>query len=230
MKAITSGSMNAMTRISDLAASEILDSRGNPTIAVAATLEGGTTGWAAVPSGASTGANEAVELRDGDTTRFGGKGVLKAVEHVRTTIAEALRGRDASDQRGIDRTLIALDGTENKAKLGANAILGVSLAGPTPRPTHRGSRSIATWGRGRPHPARAVMNIFNGGKHADRTRRTSRSSCSCRRAPTFREAVRYGCRNVSRAQAGLHDREASTNVGDEGGFAPNLPATKRPLR
>ena len=156
-----------MARIMELTASEILDSRGNPTIEVEVTLEGGITGRAAVPSGASTGANEAVELRDGDKRRYGGKGVLKAVEHVRTTIAAALRGCDASDQRGIDRTLIELDGTDDKAKLGANAILGVSLAcahasaAALRQPLYRYLGGVDA--HILPVPC---FNILNGGKHA----------------------------------------------------------------
>ena len=216
-----------MTRIMELTASEILDSRGNPTIEVEVMLDGGITGRAAVPSGASTGANEAVELRDGDKRRYGGKGVLKAVEHVRTTIAAALRGRDASDQRGIDRTLIELDGTEDKARLGANAILGVSLAcahasaAALRQPLYRYFGGVDA--HILPVPC---FNILNGGKHAQDSADFQEFMLVPAGAPTFREAVRYGSEVYQTLKQVLHARGASTNVGDEGGFAPSLPSNE----
>jgi enolase len=216
-----------MTRITDLSACEILDSRGNPTIEVEVTLEGGTTGRAAVPSGASTGANEAVELRDGDKRRYGGKGVLKAVENVRTTIAESLRGRDASDQRGIDMRLIELDGTENKAKLGANALLGVSLACAHASAAAVGLPLFRYLGGVDAHILPVpCFNILNGGKHAEDSADFQEFMLVPAGAPTFREAVRYGAEVYQTLKTVLHDRGASTNVGDEGGFAPRLPSNE----
>jgi enolase len=216
-----------MAKIADILAQEILDSRGNPTIEVEVTLEGGTTGRAAVPSGASTGVNEAVELRDGDKGRYGGKGVLKAVENVCTTIAKALRGRDASDQRGIDFTLLELDGTENKAKLGANALLGVSLAcahasaGALGQPLYRYLGGVDA--HILPVPC---FNILNGGKHAEDSSDFQEFMLIPAGAPTFREAVRYGAEVYQTLKNVLHARGASTNVGDEGGFAPSLPSNE----
>ncbi len=212
-------------RIAKVEGSEVLDSRGNPTVAVEVTLADGTVGQAMVPSGASTGANEAVELRDGDKKRFGGKGVLKAVEHVQTTIAEAMKGLDASDQRGIDLTLIALDGTANKGKLGANAILGVSLACARAAATALGVPLYRYLGGVDAHVLPVPMfNILNGGKHAQNSTDIQEFMLVPAGAPSFREAVRCGAEVYAALRSVLHDRGASTNVGDEGGFAPSLPS------
>ena len=212
-------------RIAGIDASEVLDSRGSPTVAVDVTLMDGSMGQAMVPSGASTGVNEAVELRDGDRKRFGGKGVLRAVEHVRTDIAKALKGVDASDQRGIDLALIALDGTPNKGRLGANAILGVSLAC-----AHAAAAALRVplyryLGGVDAHVLPVPMfNILNGGKHARGSTDFQEFMIVPAGMPTFREAVRCGVEVYTVLRSILHDRGASTNVGDEGGFAPSLPS------
>ena len=212
-------------RIVKVEGSEVLDSRGNQTVEVEVTLADGTVGQAMVPSGASTGANEAVELRDGDKKRFGGKGVLKAVEHVQTTIAGALKGLDASDQRGIDLTLIALDGTANKGNLGANAILGVSLACARAAATALGVPLYRYLGGVDAHVLPVPMfNILNGGKHAKNSTDIQEFMLVPAGAPSFREAVRCGAEVYAALRSVLHDRGASTNVGDDGGFAPSLPS------
>ena len=212
-------------RITRIEASEVLDSRGNPTVEVEVTLADGTIGGAMVPSGASTGANEAVELRDGDKKRFGGKGVLKAVQHVQTEIAGALKGMDASDQRGIDLTLIALDGTDNKGKLGANAILGVSLACARAAAASLGVPLYRYLGGVDAHILPVPMfNILNGGKHAQNSTDIQEFMLVPAGAPTFGEAVRCGAEVYAALRSVLHDMGASTNVGDEGGFAPSLPS------
>jgi len=204
---------------------EVLDSRGSPTVAVEVTLADGTVGEAMVPSGASTGINEAVELRDGDKKRFGGKGVLKAVAHVNTEIGGLLKGMNASDQRGIDLALIALDGTPTKGKLGANAILGASLA--CARAAAASSRLTLYHYLGGvdahvlPVP---MFNILNGGKHAENSTDIQEFMLVPAGMPTFREAVRCGAEVYAALKSVLHDRGASTNVGDEGGFAPSLPS------
>jgi len=204
---------------------EVLDSRGSPTVAVEVTLADGTVGEAMVPSGASTGINEAVELRDGDKKRFGGKGVLKAVAHVNTEIGGLLKGMSASDQRGIDLALIALDGTPTKGKLGANAILGASLA--CARAAAASSR-LALYhylGGVDAHVLPVPMfNILNGGKHAENSTDIQEFMLVPAGMPTFREAVRCGAEVYAALKSVLHDRGASTNVGDEGGFAPSLPS------
>ncbi|HEU0113516.1 MAG TPA: phosphopyruvate hydratase, partial [Thermomicrobiales bacterium] len=206
------------TAIESVRAREILDSRGNPTLEVEVGLIGGAFGRAAVPSGASTGAHEAVELRDGDKHRFGGKGVLRAVANVDGEIAEAVVGLDALDQIGLDRMMIALDGTPNKSRLGANAILGVSLAVARAAADAVG---LPLWRYlGGPH-ARTLpvpmMNILNGGKHA------AGSSVDMQEfmvmpvgAPTFREGLRWGAEVFHALKGVLHTRGANTNVGDEG--------------
>src|SRR5437764_13527331 len=208
----------------------MLESRGDQTVAVEVTLADGSTGRTMVPSGASTGAHEAVELRDGDKQRFGGRGVLQAVEHVRTTIAEALRGMDASDQRGIDQALIALDGTPNKAKLGANAILGVSLACSHAVANYLGVPLFrylgGTNGKVLPVP---LMNVINGGAHADNTIDFQEFMIAPVGASTFREALRMGSEVFHHLKKVLHGKGLSTSVGDEGGFAPNLPSPKDAL-
>jgi enolase len=212
-------------RIVGIEASEVLDSRGSPTVAVEVTLANGTVGQAMVPSGASTGVNEALELRDGDKTRFAGKGVLKAVGHVNTAIAQALRGVDASDQRGIDLALIALDGTPNKGKLGANAILGVSLACARAAATAAGVPLYRYLGGVDAHVLPVPMfNILNGGKHAENSTDIQEFMLVPAGMPSFREAVRCGAEVYAALKSVLHDRHASTNVGDEGGFAPSLPS------
>src|SRR4030095_7508587 len=212
-------------RVTGIKASEVLDSRGSPTVAVDVTLADGTSGQAMVPSGASTGINEAIELRDGDKKRFGGKGVLKAVEHVNTVIGRALTGFDASDQRGIDLALIALDGTPNKGTLGANAILGVSLACAHAAATALGLPLYRYLGGVDAHVLPVPMfNILNGGKHAQDSADIQEFMLVPAGMPTFGEAVRCGAEVYAALKSALHDRGASTNVGDEGGFAPSLPS------
>jgi enolase len=212
-----------MTAITDIIAREILDSRGNPTVEVDVVLEDGSKGRAAVPSGASTGAHEAVELRDGDKKRYLGKGVLKAVAAVEGEIFDAIGGMNAEEQAKIDETLIALDGTPNKARLGANAILGVSLAvakaaaiaGKTPLYRYIGGASA----RLLPVP---MMNIVNGGVHADNPIDFQEFMIMPIGAPTFAEGLRMGVEIFHTLKKGLKDAGHNTNVGDEGGFAPNL--------
>ncbi len=212
-------------RIRSIEASEVLDSRGNPTVAVEVRLGDGTVGQAMVPSGASTGANEAVELRDGDKKRFGGKGVLKAVDNVRTEIAAALKERDAGDQRGIDLALIELDGTTNKGRLGANAILGVSLACARAAATALSVPLYRYLGGVDAHLLPVPMfNILNGGKHAQNSTDIQEFMLVPAGAPSFREAVRCGAEVYAALKSVLGSRGASTNVGDEGGFAPSLPS------
>lgn len=204
---------------------EVLDSRGNPTVEVEVTLADGSVGRAIVPSGASTGANEAVELRDGDKARFGGKGVLKAVEYVNTMIAEALAGADAGDQRGIDLRLIELDGTPNKGKLGANAILGVSMACAHAAAAALGLPLYRYLGGVDAHILPVpLFNILNGGKHAENSSDFQEFKLAPTGAPSFREALRCGAEVYQALKAVLHARGASTNIGDEGGFAPSLPS------
>jgi enolase len=204
---------------------EVLDSRGNPTVAVDVTLADGTRGEAMVPSGASTGVNEAVELRDGDQKRFGGKGVLKAAGYVNGEIAAALKGADAGDQRGIDLALIALDGTPNKSRLGANAILGVSLACARAAATAFGAPLYRYLGGVDAHVLPVPMfNILNGGKHAQDSTDFQEFMLVPAGMPTFHEAVRCAAEVYAALRSVLHDHGASTNVGDEGGFAPSLPS------
>jgi enolase len=212
-----------MTAITDIIGREILDSRGNPTVEVDVILETGMLGRAAVPSGASTGAHEAVELRDGDPKRYGGKGVRKAVDAVNGEIFDALSGFEAEDQLGVDRTLIALDGTPNKSRLGANAILGVSLASAkaaaldTGVPLYRYIGGV--FARTLPVP---LMNIVNGGAHADNPIDFQEFMVLPLSAPTLAEAVRMGSEVFHALRKQLKDAGHNTNVGDEGGFAPNL--------
>jgi enolase len=212
------------TAIQSIHAREILDSRGNPTVEVDVVLEEGSTGRAAVPSGASTGVHEAVELRDGDVHRYGGKGVRTAVGHVNTALAEALRGLDASDQVAVDRAMLALDGTANKGRLGANAILGVSMAvaraaanaAHLPLFQHLGGKDACRL----PVP---MFNILNGGVHANwQGTDLQEFMIAPVGAPTFTEAVRWGAEIYHRLKAVLKDAGYSTGVGDEGGFAPAL--------
>ena len=219
-----------MTAIVDIIGREILDSRGNPTVEVDVTLEDGSIGRAAVPSGASTGAHEANELRDGDKSRFLGKGVLKAVDAVNGEVFDALSGMDAEDQRRIDTALIMLDGTPNKSRLGANAILGVSLA--TAKAAALASnlplyRYIGgTNARVLPVP---MMNIINGGAHADNPIDIQEFMIMPVGAETCADAIRMGAEVFHTLRKGLHDAGHSTNVGDEGGFAPNLKSADEAL-
>jgi enolase len=219
-----------MTAIVDIVAREILDSRGNPTIEVDVTLEDGSMGRAAVPSGASTGAHEAVELRDGDKSRYGGKGVQKACDSVNRDIFDAIGGYDAEDQIHIDETMIALDGTPNKAKLGANAILGVSLACAKAAADVVGLplyRYVGgTQARTLPVP---MMNIINGGAHADNPIDFQEFMIMPIGANSIAEAVRYGAEVFHALKSALKKGGHNTNVGDEGGFAPNLPSAEAAL-
>ncbi len=211
------------TTIVDVVGREILDSRGNPTIEVDVHLEDGTMGRAAVPSGASTGEHEAVELRDGDASRYGGKGVLNAVEHVNNALAEELTGLDALDQAGIDKLMIDLDGTPNKSKLGANAILGVSLAAAKAAAI---SRKLPLYrhigGSNAKYLPVPMMNILNGGKHADNNVDFQEFMIIPVNAPSFAEALRMGTEIFHALKSVLHKKGYNTAVGDEGGFAPNL--------
>lgn len=215
--------MSQNANIKTVKAREIMDSRGNPTVEVDVTLEDGSFGRAAVPSGASTGEHEAVELRDGDKKRYLGKGVLKAVENVNAKIAKTLIGQNALDQIGIDQSMIALDGTPNKSKLGANAILGVSLATAKASANHVGLplyRYIGgSFARELPVP---MMNIINGGSHADNNIDFQEFMILPISAPNFREALRMGAEVFHHLKTVLHSKGLNTAVGDEGGFAPNL--------
>ena len=219
-----------MTAISQVRARQILDSRGNPTVEVDVRLEDGSLGRAAVPSGASTGAHEAVELRDGDKTRWLGKGVEKAVGFINGEIAGAVTGRDATDQEGLDRALIALDGTANKARLGANAILGVSLATAKAAAAARG-QSLFRYVGGEaanllPGP---MMNILNGGAHADNPIDFQEFMVMPVGAASFSEALRCGAEIFHSLKSALHQAGLSTAVGDEGGFAPNIASPREAL-
>jgi len=213
--------------IAEISAQEILDSRGNPTLSVTVALEDGSTGSAAVPSGASTGAHEAVELRDGDARRYGGKGVLKAVGHVSGEVASALVGMDATDQRGIDRALIDLDGTPNKARLGANATLGVSMA--IARAAAESSGLPLFRYLGGPSASRLpvpMFNILNGGKHAPDSTDFQEFMVMPVGASSFSEGLRMGVEIYNSLRKLLHDRGMAVSVGDEGGFAPSLPGNE----
>ena len=219
-----------MLDITHIHAREILDSRGNPTVEVEVRLSSGAEGRAAVPSGASTGAHEAIELRDGDQERFLGRGVTKAVAAVNEQIAPALLGYDASDLYDIDATLLSLDGTENKSRLGANAILGVSLASARAAasaydlPLYRYLGGINA--RLLPVP---LMNVINGGAHADNALDIQEFMLVPRGADTFKEALRWGVETFHHLKKILHGKKLSTSVGDEGGFAPNLPSNRAAL-
>ena len=219
-----------MTAIIDIHGREILDSRGNPTVEVDVLLEDGSFGRAAVPSGASTGAHEAVELRDGDKSRYLGKGVIKAVAAVNGDIAEALIGLDAEDQRELDQAMIDLDGTPNKSRLGANAILGVSLAAAKAAADARGQPLYRYVGgvsaRTLPVP---MMNIINGGEHADNPIDVQEFMIMPVGAGSIAEAVRWGSEIFHTLKKGLSAKGLATAVGDEGGFAPNLASTRAAL-
>jgi enolase len=220
-----------MSEIMDVYGREILDSRGNPTLEVEVTLADGTQGSAAVPSGASTGEHEAIELRDGNPKRYLGKGVQKAVKNVNEIIAPRLMGYDALDQVGVDGMMLELDGTETKAKLGANAILGVSLATAARRPTCCGLplyRYIGgTNAKVLPVP---MMNILNGGAHSDAPVDCQEFMIMPKGAKTFAEALRMGAEVFHALKAVLKARGLSTAVGDEGGFAPNLKSNEEALK
>ena len=212
-----------MSAIVDIVGREILDSRGNPTVECDVLLESGVMGRAAVPSGASTGSREAIELRDGDKSRYLGKGVLKAVEHVNTEISEAVLGLDASEQAFLDRTLIDLDGTDNKARLGANATLAVSMAVARAAAEESGLPLYRYFGgSGAMQMPVPMMNVINGGEHANNNLDLQELMIIPVGAPSFREAVRYGAEVFHALKKIINDRGMSTAVGDEGGFAPSL--------
>jgi enolase len=219
-----------MSRITDIRGREIIDSRGNPTVEADVVLDSGVVGRAAVPSGASTGSREAVELRDGDPKRYMGKGVLRAVGHINEAIRRVVVGLDAQDQRGLDQKLIAADGTDNKSKLGANAILAVSLAAAhaaasdraLPLYRHLGGDGDLTM----PLP---MMNIINGGAHADNSVDIQEFMILPLGAPSLSEALRYGSEVFHTLKKVLHSKGLNTAVGDEGGFAPDLPSNEAAL-
>jgi len=216
--------------IADIYGREIIDSRGNPTVEVEVVLDDGSQARAAVPSGASTGAFEAVELRDGDKKRYLGKGVRKAVAAVNETLAPELLGFDADDQRGVDQTMIDIDGTDNKSKLGANAILGVSLAVAKAAGDSAGLPLYRYLGGPNAHLLPVpMMNILNGGSHADSNVDIQEFMIAPIGAPTFAEAIRWGAEVYHTLKAVLHDRGLSTGLGDEGGFAPNLSSNREAL-
>jgi enolase len=222
-----------MTAISDVQAFEVMDSRGNPTVMAEVTLASGETGAACAPSGASTGSREALELRDGDKDRYLGKGVLKAVGHVKGPIRDLLLGSDAAAQRELDRAMIEADGTDNKAKFGANAILAVSLAAAKAAAQARGiplyqhiAEINGTSGYSMPVP---MMNILNGGEHADNNVDIQEFMVQPVGSPTFAEALRAGAEIFHQLKKVLSGRGLNTGVGDEGGFAPNLPSNEAAL-
>ena len=220
----------AKTSISKITAREILDSRGNPTVEVDVRLEGGAFGRAAVPSGASTGEHEAWELRDGDKKRYGGKGVLKAVQAVNEKIAQGLAGADALNQEAIDRKLIELDGSANKKNLGANALLGVSLANAHAAAAFSDQSLFRYLGGERANTLPVpMMNILNGGAHSDAPIDFQEFMIMPKGAPTFAEALRYGAEVFHALKTVLKDRGLSTAVGDEGGFAPKLKSAEDAL-
>jgi enolase len=212
-----------MSTIVDIIGREVIDSRGNPTVECDVLLESGTMGRAAVPSGASTGSREAIELRDGDKSRWLGKGVLRAVENINTEISEAIMGLDATEQAYIDRVLIELDGTDNKARLGANATLAVSMAVAKAAAEESGLPLYRYFGgSGAMSLPVPMMNVINGGAHANNNLDIQEFMIIPVGAPTFREAVRYGGEVFHALKKILHDRKLSTAVGDEGGFAPSV--------
>jgi enolase len=216
-----------MSKITEVKALEVLDSRGNPTVAVDVVLESGAIGSAMVPSGASTGSREAIELRDGDKSRYLGKGVTKAVANVNGELRSAVLGLDAADQAGLDAKMIEVDGTDNKGRLGANALLGVSLAAARASAAEAGKPLYAYLHQGGdfilPVP---MMNIINGGAHADNSVDMQEFMILPVGAPTFREAIRYGAEVFHALKKVLSQRGLATGVGDEGGFAPNLPSNE----
>ena len=212
-----------MSAIVDIIGREVIDSRGNPTVECDVLLESGVMGRAAVPSGASTGSREAIELRDGDKSRYLGKGVLKAVEHINTEIAEAVLGLDASEQAFLDKTLIDLDGTDNKGRLGANAMLAVSMAVARAAAEEAGIPLYRYFGgMGAVQMPVPMMNVINGGAHANNNLDLQEFMILPVGAPTFREALRYGAEVFHALKKIIHDKGMSTAVGDEGGFAPSV--------
>jgi len=212
-----------MSSIVDIIGREILDSRGNPTVECDVLLESGVMGRAAVPSGASTGAREAIELRDGDKSRYLGKGVLKAVENINTEISEAVMGLEANEQAFLDRTLLELDGTDNKMRLGANAMLAVSMAVAKAAAEESGLPLYRYFGGSGPMQMPVpMMNVINGGAHANNNLDMQEFMIIPLGAPNFTEALRYGAETFHALRKLLHDRGMSTAVGDEGGFAPNV--------
>jgi enolase len=219
-----------MTRIAEIRGREIIDSRGNPTVEADVVLDSGAFGSAAVPSGASTGTREAVELRDGDKKRYLGKGVLKAVENVNGALRKALIGHDAADQPGLDRKMIELDGTETKGRLGANALLAVSLANAHAAARDAKQPLYRHLAKGRaPVMPVPMMNIINGGAHANNSLDIQEFMILPVGAPTFSEALRYGCEVFHTLKKILNDRGLTTAVGDEGGFAPDLESNEAAL-
>jgi len=220
-----------LSAIVDIVGREILDSRGNPTVECDVLLESGTMGRAAVPSGASTGSREAIELRDNDKARYGGKGVLRAVEHINTEISEAVLGLDASEQAFLDKTLIDLDGTDNKGRLGANATLAVSMAVARAAAEESGLPLYryfgGSGGMSMPVP---MMNVINGGAHANNNLDLQELMIIPLGAPSFREAVRYGAEVFHALKKLIDAKGMSTAVGDEGGFAPNLASHEAALQ
>jgi enolase len=212
-----------VSAIVDIVGREVLDSRGNPTVECDVLLESGVMGRAAVPSGASTGSREAIELRDGDKSRYLGKGVLKAVEHINTEISEAVLGLDASEQAFLDKTLIDLDGTDNKSRLGANAMLAVSMAVARAAAEEAGLPLYRYFGgMGGVQLPVPMMNVINGGAHANNTLDLQEFMIIPVGAPTFREAVRWGAEVFHALKGIIHHKGMSTAVGDEGGFAPSV--------
>ncbi|MDO9075269.1 MAG: phosphopyruvate hydratase [Rubrivivax sp.] len=212
-----------MSAIVDIVGREILDSRGNPTVECDVLLESGTMGRAAVPSGASTGSREAIELRDGDKARYGGKGVLRAVEHINTEISESVLGLDASEQAFLDKTLIDLDGTDNKSRLGANSMLAVSMAVARAAAEESGLPLYRYFGgMGRMSLPVPMMNVINGGAHANNNLDLQEFMIIPVGAPTFREALRYGAEVFHALKKIIDSKGMPTSVGDEGGFAPNV--------
>jgi enolase len=220
-----------MSAIVDIVGREIIDSRGNPTVECDVLLESGTMGRAAVPSGASTGSREAIELRDGDKNRYGGKGVLKAVEHINTEISEAVLGLDASEQAFLDRTLIDLDGSDNKARLGANATLAVSMAVARAAAEESGLPLYRYFGGMGAHlMPLPMMNVINGGAHANNNLDLQELMILPVGAPTFREAIRYGAEVFHALKKIIDAKGMTTAVGDEGGFAPNVASHEAALQ
>ncbi|MDB3935862.1 phosphopyruvate hydratase [Granulosicoccus sp.] len=218
------------SRITEVKAREIMDSRGNPTIEADITLASGTIGRAAVPSGASTGAREALELRDGDKTRYGGKGVLQATDNVNSVIRDAVMGHDVMDQSGLDRIMLDLDGSDNKDKLGANALLAVSLAGAHAAAGEKGVMLFEhLGGKDAVNLPVPMMNIINGGSHADNSVDLQEFMVMPVGASSFREALRCGAEIFHALRSVLHDKGMNTSVGDEGGFAPNLSSNEEAL-
>ena len=218
------------SRITEVKAREIMDSRGNPTIEADITLASGTIGRAAVPSGASTGAREALELRDGDKARYGGKGVLQATDNVNSVIRDAVMDHDVMDQSGLDKIMLDLDGSDNKDKLGANALLAVSLAGAHAAAAEKGVMLFEhLGGKDAVNLPVPMMNIINGGSHADNSVDLQEFMVMPVGAASFREALRCGAEIFHALRSVLHDKGMNTSVGDEGGFAPNLSSNEEAL-